>query len=260
MCGIVGMVGTAPVNQDIYDALLLLQHRGQDATGIATAEPNGVMHNAKAQGMVREAFRTRDVVQLLDVTRRQLQYWAQTDLIAPSAKTPGGHGRYTFEDLVALKAAKRLIDAGVSVQRIRKSIGALRQILPTVQRPLAELVLVATGDVVLAQTVETYLAPMRRPEIDAAINEVYRWLVFSEMPRMAGGSYRRRRLTMPILYAFGAEDRPLTADFVRRQCGDRSRFADHLEITEVPGAAHFMTDDDPGAVQDLLRDFFARAG
>ncbi|MEW2461378.1 MULTISPECIES: amidophosphoribosyltransferase [Microbacterium] len=65
MCGIVGMVGTAPVNQDIYDALLLLQHRGQDATGIATAEANGVMHNAKAQGMVREAFRTRDMRALL---------------------------------------------------------------------------------------------------------------------------------------------------------------------------------------------------
>ncbi|MFT4157396.1 MAG: amidophosphoribosyltransferase [Microbacterium sp.] len=65
MCGIVGMVGTAPVNQDIYDALLLLQHRGQDATGIATAEPNGVMHIAKAQGMVREAFRTRDMRSLL---------------------------------------------------------------------------------------------------------------------------------------------------------------------------------------------------
>ncbi|MGN8026646.1 amidophosphoribosyltransferase [Microbacterium sp. 22242] len=65
MCGIVGMVGHAPVNQDIYDALLLLQHRGQDATGIATAEPSGVMHMAKAQGMVREAFRTRDMRSLL---------------------------------------------------------------------------------------------------------------------------------------------------------------------------------------------------
>ncbi|MFD5224316.1 amidophosphoribosyltransferase [Microbacterium sp. NPDC058342] len=65
MCGIVGMVGSGPVNQDIYDALLLLQHRGQDATGIATAEPNGVMHMAKAEGMVREAFRTRDMRSLL---------------------------------------------------------------------------------------------------------------------------------------------------------------------------------------------------
>jgi amidophosphoribosyltransferase len=65
MCGIVGMVGNGPVNQEIYDALLLLQHRGQDATGIATAESTGVMHMAKASGMVREAFRTRDMRSLL---------------------------------------------------------------------------------------------------------------------------------------------------------------------------------------------------
>ncbi len=50
---------------------------------------------------------------------------------------------------MALKAAKRLIDAGVSVQGIRKSIQALQRTLPHVRRPLAELVLVATGDVVL---------------------------------------------------------------------------------------------------------------
>lgn len=98
---------------------------------------------------VRGRFRTRDVVDLLGISRRQLQYWSQTGLVEPSAKTPGGHSRYTFEDLVALKAAKRLIDSGVSVQRIRASIGALRGLLPTVKRPLAELVLVATGDVVL---------------------------------------------------------------------------------------------------------------
>jgi DNA-binding transcriptional MerR regulator len=99
---------------------------------------------------VRDWFRAGDVVEIVKVSRRQLQYWAQTDLIRPSARTQGGHGRYTFEDLVALKAAKRLIDAGVSVQRIRKSIRALRGMLPTVHKPLTELVLVATGDVVLA--------------------------------------------------------------------------------------------------------------
>ncbi|HLS93357.1 MAG TPA: amidophosphoribosyltransferase, partial [Microbacterium sp.] len=65
MCGIVGMVGRGHVNQDIYDALLLLQHRGQDATGIATTEANGVMHMAKNKGMVRDAFRTRDMRSLL---------------------------------------------------------------------------------------------------------------------------------------------------------------------------------------------------
>ena len=97
-----------------------------------------------------DLYPVRDVVELLKISRRQLQYWAQTDLIAPSAQTRGGHGRYTFADLVALKATKRLIDSGVSVQRIRKSIRALRRLLPTVEQPLGELVLVATGDVVLA--------------------------------------------------------------------------------------------------------------
>lgn len=105
---------------------------------------------SKSKASARDLFKVSDVVQMLGVSRRQLQYWAQTDLVRASVTTPGGHARYTFEDLVALKAAKRLIDAGVSVQRIRKSIRALRDILPTVRRPLAELVLVATGDVVLA--------------------------------------------------------------------------------------------------------------
>jgi DNA-binding transcriptional MerR regulator len=89
------------------------------------------------------------VAQILGISRRQLRYWANTDLVRPALRSPGGHHRYTFQDLIALKAAKRLIDAGVSVQRLRKSITALQRILPTVNRPLAELVLVATGDVVL---------------------------------------------------------------------------------------------------------------
>ena len=60
MCGIVGVVSDAPVNQLIYDALLLLQHRGQDAAGIVTQqERKFYMH--KAKGMVRDVFRTRNM-------------------------------------------------------------------------------------------------------------------------------------------------------------------------------------------------------
>ncbi|SFN69869.1 amidophosphoribosyltransferase [Mycetocola miduiensis] len=60
MCGIVGIVSPEPVNQQVYDALLLLQHRGQDSTGIATAD-GSTFHIHKAKGQVREAFRTRDM-------------------------------------------------------------------------------------------------------------------------------------------------------------------------------------------------------
>jgi len=60
MCGIVGVVSNAPVNQLIYDALLLLQHRGQDAAGIVTQqERKFFMH--KAKGMVRDVFRSRNM-------------------------------------------------------------------------------------------------------------------------------------------------------------------------------------------------------
>ncbi|NDH52505.1 MAG: amidophosphoribosyltransferase [Betaproteobacteria bacterium] len=60
MCGIVGVVSDVPVNQLIYDALLLLQHRGQDAAGIVTQhERKFFMH--KAKGLVRDVFRTRNM-------------------------------------------------------------------------------------------------------------------------------------------------------------------------------------------------------
>jgi len=60
MCGIVGVVGRGPVNQLIYDSLLLLQHRGQDAAGIATSDGNH-FHMYKGHGMVRDVFRTRSM-------------------------------------------------------------------------------------------------------------------------------------------------------------------------------------------------------
>ncbi|MBC7469084.1 MAG: amidophosphoribosyltransferase [Ramlibacter sp.] len=74
MCGIVGVVSNAPVNQLIYDALLLLQHRGQDAAGIVTQkERKFFMH--KAKGMVRDVFRTRNMRGLPgDVGLGQVRY------------------------------------------------------------------------------------------------------------------------------------------------------------------------------------------
>ena len=64
MCGIVGVSAARPVNQLVYDSLLLLQHRGQDSTGIATDE-GGSFHFVKTRGQVREAYRTRDMRSLL---------------------------------------------------------------------------------------------------------------------------------------------------------------------------------------------------
>ena len=64
MCGIVGIVGKNPVNQSLYDALLVLQHRGQDAAGIVTCEGKK-LHLRKDNGLVRDVFRTRHMIDLL---------------------------------------------------------------------------------------------------------------------------------------------------------------------------------------------------
>ena len=63
MCGIVGIVGKGPVNQSLYDALLVLQHRGQDAAGIVTCEGEK-LHLRKDMGLSRDVFQTRHMIQL----------------------------------------------------------------------------------------------------------------------------------------------------------------------------------------------------
>lgn len=63
MCGIVAIAGKAPVNQAIYDALTVLQHRGQDAAGIVTCD-QGRLFLRKENGMVRDVFHTRHMLRL----------------------------------------------------------------------------------------------------------------------------------------------------------------------------------------------------
>ncbi len=59
MCGIVGIAGVMPVNQSIYDALTVLQHRGQDAAGIITIDANNCFRLRKANGLVSDVFEAR---------------------------------------------------------------------------------------------------------------------------------------------------------------------------------------------------------
>src|SRR6266513_3150291 len=63
MCGIVGIVGTSAVNQRLYDALTVLQHRGQDAAGIATSG-DGELYVRKGSGLVRDVFQQHHMLEL----------------------------------------------------------------------------------------------------------------------------------------------------------------------------------------------------
>ena len=64
MCGIVGIAGFMPVNQSIYDALTVLQHRGQDAAGIITIDANNCFRLRKANGLVNDVFEARHMQRL----------------------------------------------------------------------------------------------------------------------------------------------------------------------------------------------------
>ncbi len=64
MCGIIGIVGKNPVNQSLYDGLLVLQHRGQDAAGIVTCD-GGTFYMHKNNGLVKDVFQTRHMRNLI---------------------------------------------------------------------------------------------------------------------------------------------------------------------------------------------------
>ena len=99
--------------------------------------------------MNQGAFNRQQTASITGLSTRQLSYWRKTGLVTPQTTTSGGHARYSFTDLIALRAAKRLLDANISLQRIRKCLDSLTRFLPNSSHPLVELSLVVTGDVVL---------------------------------------------------------------------------------------------------------------
>jgi DNA-binding transcriptional MerR regulator len=77
-----------------------------------------------------DGYRVPEVCKVVGISYRQLDYWARTKLVRPSVRDAGGSGTqrlYSFRDLVQLKVIKKLLDAGVSLQRIRKAVDYLRK-------------------------------------------------------------------------------------------------------------------------------------
>lgn len=97
-------------------------------------------------------YRAPQVCRLVGITYRQLDYWARTDLLRPSAKEASGSGSqrlYSFTDLVQLKVIKRLLDAGMSLKRIRSAVEILRDRLES-DKPLADVTLLSDGSSIFA--------------------------------------------------------------------------------------------------------------
>jgi tetratricopeptide (TPR) repeat protein len=96
-------------------------------------------------GDTEELFTVKDVSRLFGLSESRVRYWAQTGFINPSV---GRSGRryYSFQDLIGIKVAKDLLGSGITLQKVRKNLAALRQLLPEVDRPLSRLRVGSDGD------------------------------------------------------------------------------------------------------------------
>jgi len=115
---------------------------------------------AKATGN----FSTGDAVRITGVSFRNIDYWARTKFIVPSIAEAQGTGterRYSFSDLLALRVARELREAGVSTQSLRRVVDFLRTKKGLTQ-PLAECRLIVTGtDVQIATSPEKIMSVLR---------------------------------------------------------------------------------------------------
>ena len=103
----------------------------------------------KEQG---NGYRAPQVCNLVGITYRQLDYWARTGLIKPSLQAAQGSGtqrRYSFTDVVQLKVVKRLLDAGMSLKKIRSAMDILKTQLES-NNPLNDVTLLSDGSSIFA--------------------------------------------------------------------------------------------------------------
>lgn len=94
---------------------------------------------------MQDLFCVKDVSRIFGLSESRIRYWAQTGFINPTIQK-GGRRYYTFTDLIGIKTAKELLDSGLSLQKVRKNLTALRNILPQAEHPLSRLRVRSDGD------------------------------------------------------------------------------------------------------------------
>lgn len=97
--------------------------------------------------MADGGYRAPQVCKLVGITYRQIDYWARSKLLEPSLQAAQGSGSqrlYSFSDIVQLKVIKRLLDAGMSLKKIRTAVNILAQEL-RIERPLGDVTLMSDG-------------------------------------------------------------------------------------------------------------------
>lgn len=115
-----------------------------------SADPAVPLDRGRRQDPLADLYSIGEVARLFGLTASRLRYWDTSGFLSPS----GRHGRrrvYTFQDLIGIRMAKSLLEQGLPLQKVRKAVDSLRESLPKVTRPLAELKIVSDGGSILVQ-------------------------------------------------------------------------------------------------------------
>src|SRR5437867_2677943 len=97
----------------------------------------------------QQGYRVPEVTKAVGISYRQLDYWARTGLVTPSIREAGGSGTqrlYSFQDMLVLRIIKKLLDAGVGLQQIRKAVDYIKEM----KQPLHTVTLMSDGNRIYA--------------------------------------------------------------------------------------------------------------
>ncbi|MGH7296981.1 MAG: tetratricopeptide repeat protein [Polyangiaceae bacterium] len=195
---------------------------------------------------VTDLFSRREVAKLLGVSETRLKSLDRAKIVSPSGQK-GKLRAYTFQDLIALRATRELLEHRVRLRDVARAIGALRQALPRVTRPLQELRIVGDGRRVLVRAEEGTFEPLTGQmvldfQVQALREDVVRVLRPETSPARARTAYDL------YVQASALDEDPATYDQAEELYGRAIRLDPTLAIAYTNlGNIRFRRGDEPAA-------------
>lgn len=210
------------------------------------ARPSTIPPPPELREPVTDIFTRREVAKLLGVSETRLRSLDRAEIVSPSGQR-GTKRAYTFQDLIALRATRELLEHRVRLRDVARAIGALRATLPRVTRPLQQLRIVGDGRRVVVRSDSGTFEPLTGQmvldfEVQALRDDVVRVL------RPATSSERATTAYDLYIQASGLDEDPATYDEAEALYRRAIRLDPQLAIAYTNlGNIRFRRGDEPGA-------------